>query len=200
MKRVVIKIVASLMILLGFSFFSLGGTENLPPPQLQPDRMPKETPTQGFEERSEGRHVDPVYRVYRNDYYGFSFKYPADWVFQEGQPTVGETFSGDDGYFSFTVASRAGLTLDEITIQEASHALLPFGPNPQVKSLVIDHRPAQLILPDLSVDPEAYNLSELIIPLSSSRERMRAYLILQISEEQLPAVLESFNLFSPSES
>ena len=52
--------------------------------------------------------------------------YPASWSLLDGDPGS-EHYGGADGTFRASAIASGGMTLDELALAEANHALQPFG-------------------------------------------------------------------------
>lgn len=99
-------------------------------------------------------------KVYTNEEFQVSFKYPADW---KPNPKYYNRYEGEEGFFQISATSGEGLSIDKVTEFDAYHKLKPFGSSPQIKKLEVQGQEARLILPSSDQPVENDNRTELII-------------------------------------
>lgn len=101
------------------------------------------------------------HKVYTNEEYQVSLKYPSDW--KKNPKYYSDRYEGEEGYFHINATSGAGLSIDEVTEFHAYHKLEPYGSNPQIKELKIQEQEARLILPSPDQREDMINHAELVI-------------------------------------
>lgn len=139
------------------------------------------------------------YNTYNNKTYHVSFKYPNGW---KPNPIYIDKYEGNDGFFQISASSGQNLNIDEIAKLEASHQLLPYGSNPQIKALNINNLPARLILPSSDQVKEMKNQAALIIKYPSPVEILGSkyyYFILWADKDHIQQIGSTFQ-FTDSDS
>jgi len=109
---------AALFILVSCSF-------PVPRKEMKPSATPVKTPalptgesilsTPETEQDIQPSPEDEValWKEYNNPYFKVNLRYPADWEHQDGEPSYGERFGSQQGFFTITAMGGPGLTLDQ---------------------------------------------------------------------------------------
>jgi len=104
-------------------------------------------------------------RTYSNTVYAITLEYPAHWqpVPDSWDPALGEVnFAAEDGFFLVGAVENPG-SIDEVAAGEAHHALLPYGSQPTVESLLVAGQEARLIWPSADQYPSMNGQAALIV-------------------------------------
>jgi hypothetical protein len=128
------------------------GTPALRSPTATPADTPIATPTPVPPPTAD---VAPGWETYSSERFGVRFRYPAGW--QLDPVHGGERYAGEDGYFILDAIGSGGAAIDEVTTNQASHHLRPFGSRPTIERLEVQGQEARLILPsaDASMGDQA---------------------------------------------
>lgn len=101
-------------------------------PNLNPNHLPAGQPL-----CIPGARLICVNRVYK-----VVFLYPADW-----KPVSPERYEGTDGFFQLSAISGHGLSLEQVSRNEANQAPRPYGSNPSIRRSAVHGQEACFIYP-----------------------------------------------------
>ncbi|MFB4164073.1 LysM peptidoglycan-binding domain-containing protein [Alteribacillus sp. JSM 102045] len=126
--------------------------------------------------------ISPPRKTYYNEVFKVTFEYPFNWL--EVSP---DRYEGEDGFFQIAAIS-AGPNLEELCRNEAFHALLPYGTQPQILETNIQSQEACFIFPSRDQPPEMADQAALIVrypsPVDIQGETYN-YFILWASKQQI---------------
>lgn len=136
----------------------------------------------GFSQNTDG------WKTCRNDRYGVSFRYPAQWHHSDEYGEI--EFDGQDG--SVQVTASKGTALRPLCNGAATHKLKPYGKHPQVQFLKVLDRPACIVWP--SADQGEPYFAELIVkypqPLMIDGDSW-TYLIINADKDHLRPIMRT---------
>jgi len=141
----------------------------------------------------------PVVARYTNYAYGVNLRYPPEW-----SPAGGYTYDryeGETGFFGISAGGTDDITIDQITNNEARHALHPYGSNPYVQKIFIDGQDARLILPSPDQSPSMKEQAALIVeypvPVTVGSQLYR-FLIFWSDRANIQDIASSITFIRPS--
>jgi hypothetical protein len=134
---------------------------------------------------------------YKNNIYGVSLEFPADW--QPASSNTFDSYSGTSGFFSLSVSSAADSSVSALAKKDTDDIAHPYGSSPTTSSLVVDGQPAILITPssdqDVSLDGRAELIVEYPKPVIISGQ-VYMYLILQADKVHITDIARSLTFAS----
>jgi len=129
--------------------------------------------------------------------FGIAVQLPPDWLPQDGYE---RRYAGSDGFFQLSAISGEGLTIDEVTDNEAQHKLQPYGSAPTIESLLVQGREARLILPSADQPAQMEGQAGLVIKALQPVEIWGFgynYLILWADQEHIRDIAATVQLSVP---
>ena len=120
--------------------------------------------------------------------YKISLKYPSYW---NSNPNYIEKYEGRDGFFQVGAINGEGLSIDEVTKNDAFHKLNPYGSDPKIINRTIGGQEARLILPSADQPEEMRNQAGLIVKYPEAIKingSLYHYLILWADKEHIEQI------------
>ncbi len=98
--------------------------------------------------------------LYLNETYHITFKYPQSW---RSIANTRERYGDQTGFFQVGTVASEGMTIDDVTLAEAFHALEPYGSKPIIQNTQIGSQETRIILPSADQREEMKQQSAVII-------------------------------------
>jgi len=99
---------------------------------------------------------------YENYEFRVGLQFPADWEPAEGYEN---RYEGPGGYVQLAGIGGSGLQLAQVTREQTTHRLNPYGSEPEIFAPENSALPALLILPSEDQDPRHQGLAALVVRL-----------------------------------